>query len=83
MSFIKGMNRITRNHLGGAKVRRAWILFIFIFWMSFLPEQDFAHAVLKAANQAAGSRLNGSPETVILTFNLKIKDGLFDVEIIN
>ncbi|MCM3671314.1 copper resistance protein CopC/CopD [Mesobacillus maritimus] len=64
-------------------MRRAWILFIFVFWMCFLPEQVFAHAVLTDASPAADSRLNKSPETVTLTFNEKIKDGLFDVEIIN
>ncbi|RFU61440.1 copper resistance CopC/CopD family protein [Peribacillus glennii] len=64
-------------------MRGAFILFSVIFCTLIYPKQIFAHAVLTEAKPAADSRLQESPDLVTLSFNEKIKEGLYTIKVLN
>jgi len=64
-------------------MRKVIILFIILFCPFLFPLQTSAHAVLTNANPVADSRLDESPEEIVLTFNEEIKAGLSAVKVMN
>ncbi|MFP7471355.1 copper resistance protein CopC [Niallia taxi] len=64
-------------------MRKVVILFIILICPFLFPFQAAAHAVLTNANPSADSRLDESPEEVVLLFNEAIKAGLSAVKVMN
>ncbi|PLT32005.1 copper resistance CopC/CopD family protein [Bacillus sp. V5-8f] len=64
-------------------MQRPLILLIIMICLFLFPRHIFAHTVLIEGSPSADSRLEESPNSVTLSFNEKIKKGLFSLKVVN
>ena len=59
------------------------ILVLFLFFIVFVPQYVFAHAILEKATPAPNSQVKAPPKEVVLLFNERLEEEFYSIKVFN
>ena len=59
------------------------ILILFLFFIVFVPQYAFAHAILEKATPTPNSHVKVPPKEVVLLFNERLEEEFYSIKVFN
>ena len=59
------------------------ILILFLFFIVFVPQYAFAHAILEKATPTPNSQVKAPPKEVVLLFNERLEEEFYSIKVFN